>query len=129
MSQCKHFVELLSEYQEGALTAAAHQEVAQHLAGCADCALEDRDLRRATTLLRHLPMPEPRLDLWSEFAPKLAEVEAEQRMGVLRRLGTYWHHALSTFAEGTVLYTHVVAHRTLVNMERFLIRDPFRMID
>ena len=129
MAQCKHIIPVLSEYQEGALSAGAHQEVAEHLAGCTECAIADRDLRRAVTLLRHLPMPEPRLDLWSEFAPKMAEIETEQRLGVSRRLGSYWRNAMSVFAEGTVLYTQAVAQRTLASMEKYLIRDPFQISD
>jgi anti-sigma factor RsiW len=129
MSQCKHIIPLLSEYHEGELSAKTHQEVAEHLAGCSECALADRDLRRSVTLLRHLPMPEPRLDLWSEFAPKLAQVEAERKLGIAGRLGAFWNHAMSSIAEGTVLYTQAVANRTLVSMERYLIHDPFRTTD
>ena len=129
MSQCKHIVDMLSEYHEGALPAQAHQEVAEHLAGCRECALIDRDLRRTVTLMGHLPMPEPRLDLWSEFESKMAAVEAEQRLGLVGSVRAYWHHAMSILAEGSVLYTQALAHRTLVNMERYLVRDPFRMTD
>ena len=129
MSHCKHIVQQLSDFQEGALSAKAHQEVVEHLAGCAECSLADRNLRRTVKLLTHMPMPEPRLDLWGEFSVKMAAFEEEQRMGVARRLVLYWHHAISSLAEGAVLYTHAVAHRTLANMERYLVRDPFQVID
>jgi hypothetical protein len=127
MSQCKHIISMLSDYHEGSLSAKAHQEVAEHVAACAECAKEDRDLRRTVTLLSNLPMPEPRLDLWEEFSAKMAEVEAEQRLSFFGRIERYWHHALSSLAEGMVLYTHVVARRTLENMGRFLVRDPFQV--
>jgi anti-sigma factor RsiW len=129
MAQCRHIIELLSEYHEGALTAKAHQEVTEHLARCSKCALADRDLRRTVTLLGHIPMPEPELDLWTEFAPKMAEAEAQQRLGLIGRVRGYWRHAMAMVAEGTVLYTHALAQRSLMNMERYLIRDPFRMTD
>ena len=84
---------------------------------------------QTVTLLNHLPMPEPRLDLWQEFAPKMAAVEEERRMDFVSRIRNGWHHTMARVAEGMVLFTHVVAHRTLARMEKYLVRDPFQMID
>jgi len=129
MSQCKHIGPLLPEYQDGTLTETARREVAEHLAHCAACAAENRDVERSVALLNHLPMPEPRLDLWAEFEPKLAMVEEENRLQPLARLRLWWHRAMAHVAEGAVIYTHLMAQRTLSSMERYLIRDPFRLME
>src|SRR5579875_189004 len=129
MSQSKHVVSLLSEYQDGSLPDPVRREVSDHLARCPACAAENRALQHTVVLLNHLPMPEPRLDLWAEFAPKMAEAEAEMRLSPLVRLQRGWHTAMAHIAEGAVIYTHLVAQRTLARMERYLIRDLFRSMD
>ncbi len=129
MSHCNHIQSMLSEYNDGNLTQKDKMLVAEHLASCDHCALEDAQLRRSLILLNHLAMPEPRLDLWQEFEPKMVEIEAERRLTPAGRLHLWWQHFVAHFAEGVVIYTHLVAHQTLTKMERYLIRDPFRMIE
>ncbi len=129
MAHCKHVLGLLSEYQDGTLPAPARTEVDEHLTQCSSCAAENRALERTKVLLNHLPMPEPRLDLWYEFSPKMAMVEDEMRLQPLARLRLWWHRAMAYVAEGAVIYTHLMAQRTLSRMERYLIRDPFRLME
>ena len=53
-------VEALSEYRDGALSAAERESVSRHLSGCADCSavLADWD-RLAKAFLRRPPAPTP----------------------------------------------------------------------
>ena len=126
---CKHTLHQLAEYHDGALPEAETQAIGEHLAGCPACADTDRDLRRTVSLLNHLPMPEPRLDLWQEFAPKMAAMEAQMSLSPAVRVKMWWRRGMAHIAEGLVLYTHAVANRTLARMERHLIRDPFQAFD
>ena len=53
--ECKHVVERLTDFLEGALDAAAHQEVSAHLAQCPDCTQTFNELRLTISLLGRLP--------------------------------------------------------------------------
>jgi anti-sigma factor RsiW len=129
MSHCDHIQQMLPDYHDGKLQDAEGQKVAEHLATCHACRVFDGEFRRAVVLLRDLPLPEPRLDMWPEFAPKMAEAEAQMQLDPAALARQWWHRAMGSFAEGLVLYTHVVAKRTLARMERYLTNDPFRAID
>ena len=129
MSTCKHALHNLADYHDGTLPGQEAQAVAEHLAGCDACTATDRDLRRTVSLLNHLPMPEPRLDLWPEFSTKMDAIEPEMRLSPALRVKMWWRRGMAHIAEGLVLYTHALADRTLARMERHLIRDPFQAID
>ena len=79
--RCKHVQEALSDYLEGGLDPPERQAMAEHLAECAECAREERELARTLSVLdAGGPGHEPVLDLWAEFAPNMAEVRTEARM-------------------------------------------------
>lgn len=129
MQHCKHTLHKLADYHDGALPEEDARFVGEHLAGCPSCADADRDLRRTVALLSQLPMPEPRIDLWQEFAPKMAAAEAELGLSPALRVKMWWRRGMAHIAEGLVLYTHALAERTLMRMEPHLIRNPFQMAE
>ena len=53
---CRELVELVSDYFEGALTAADRARVESHVARCGNCAAYVRQMRETVTLLGQLPM-------------------------------------------------------------------------
>ena len=79
-------------------------------------------------LVRRLPPREPSLDLWREFAPRMAEFEAEmaatRTVGLWRRMRYNGHQLLSQFSAGLILWTHALATRTHARLERYLLHDP-----
>ncbi len=129
MSNCKHTLHRLAEYHDGLLPEPEAQAIGRHLSECDACSGTDRDLRRTVSLLSHLPMPEPRLDLWPEFSAQMDTLEQELRLSYVSRVKMWWRRGMAHIAEGLVLYTHALADRTLARMERHLIRDPFRAVD
>jgi hypothetical protein len=127
MKQNEHVTNLLSEYCDSELDEQHRQEVERHLDSCRECSDELVSMKRSLRLLQNMPMPEPSIDLWPEFATKLDTIEAEIKLSPMRRLELAWNHAVSHFAEGVVVYTHILAHNTLSRMEKYLVRDPFEI--
>jgi hypothetical protein len=79
---------------------------------------------RTLSLLHRLPAQEPSLDLWREFAPKLAEYQAERRLPVWSRLRQSWMRMLSELSAGVILWTKALADRAQARCERYLLHDP-----
>lgn len=124
---CKQFQEaLLPAYRENGLAPHEHQAVARHVAGCPDCAREDEDIAAMLHVLHtHVPRHEPVLDLWAEFAPKMAEVRAEERLGMAARLRLRTARFWGNVALGAILWTQAVALNTSVRFQKYLLVDPF----
>jgi predicted anti-sigma-YlaC factor YlaD len=55
---CKEFVELVTDYLEGALPAAATARVDEHLAGCPFCSIYLDQMRATIRAMGHLPETE-----------------------------------------------------------------------
>lgn len=125
MLTCQHAQDLFSEYFDNTLDPARRHEVEAHMELCDACSELYRRFAKPLAMLHAIPDPEPVLDLWQEFLPKMAAWEEEQKLALLPRLRQQWHRALAHVAEGAILYTSVLAHRTTERMERYLIRDPF----
>ncbi len=124
--KCKHVQEALSNYVEGGLDPPERQALTEHLAQCAECADEARQMERMLSVFRErVPRHEPVLDLWAEFAPKMAEVQAEEKLGVLARLGLRWERFWGNVAYGAILFTQAVAINTQARMQKYLLADPF----
>ena len=124
--RCEHVQETLSNYLEGGLDPPRREALAEHLAGCPDCARAERELAALLSVLQErVPRHEPVLDLWAEFAPKMAAVRAEERMTPLvrlhRRLMRFW----SNVALGAILFTQALAQNTAARMQKYLLADPF----
>lgn len=129
MLTCQHAQELFSEYFDNTLDPERHHDVGAHLDRCAACHEEYLRFAQQVVFIHNAQDPEPVLDLWQEFLPKMAAWEEEQKLALWPRLRQQWHHAMAHIAEGAILYTSVLAHRTTERMERYLIRDPFVVSD
>ena len=122
---------LYSDYLEDALEPARRDEMQAFLAGEPDCAAELFALERTMTLLHRLPVREPSLDLWREFAPRAEAFRAERRLNLSERLGLHWGMLLSELSEGVILWTHALAERAQLHLHRHLLHDapPQRQVD
>lgn len=122
---CRHVQDSLSEYLEGAVPPPERQAITEHLMTCIRCAQEERSLAVALETLHAIPPREPVLDIWSEMAPKIAAIQAEERLGLGARLQLRLGRFLASFAEGTILFTQALAVNTEARMRRYLLHDPF----
>lgn len=122
-----HVREMLSDYVENALPPVEQVFVERHLAECPDCAREARELRLMLSVLHErVGRREPVLDIWAEMAPKVAEIQREERMGVAARLALRTHRFLHNLATGAILFTQALAMNTEARMNKYLLSDPYR---
>jgi hypothetical protein len=68
---------------------------------------------------------EPSLDLWAELAPKVEQVMAEERLGVLDRFRLRGSRFCNNVAAGAILFTSALAMNTEARLRKYLISDPF----
>ncbi len=113
-----------SDYLEETLDPTERDKMQAFLAAHPDCAAELIAFERTLALLHRLPPREPALDLWREFAPRLAEHQAERRAHPARRLAQGWAGFASQVSAGLILWTHALASRTHARLERYLLHDP-----
>lgn len=126
-AMCKPTREALSDYLEGGLPPPERQALAEHLATCAECAREEREMNSLLSVLHdRLPRQEPVLDLWAEFAPKLEQFHAEERLGVWAKFRLRLSRFAGNVAFGAILFTQAVALNTQSRMQKYLLADPFR---
>lgn len=92
-----------SDYLDKTLDPAARDSLQVFLAETPEAAAELIGFERTLSLLHRLPRREPSLDLWREFAPKLAEYQAEQQLGLWLRLRRNWIRLLSELSAGVIL--------------------------
>lgn len=116
--------ELYSEYVEGTLDAGRRDAVQGFLAQHPDAAAELFAFERTLSVLHRLPPREPSLDLWHEFAPKLAEWQAARKLSLWERLRLNWLDLMAQFSAGVILWTHVLAQRSHARLEHYLMQDP-----
>ncbi len=116
--------EQFSDYLEEALSPAQRDAMQAFLAAHPDCAAELIAFERTLALLHRLPPREPSLDLWREFAPRLAGYQTERRQHLGLRVAQGWAGMVSQFSAGVILWTHALAGRTHARLERYLIHDP-----
>ena len=116
--------DLFSDYVEGALDPAKRDAVQAFLADRPEYAAELIAFERTLSLMKRLPPREPSLDLWREFAPRMAEYQADRKRSVGERVRQNWQRFLSQFSAGLILWTHTVASRTHARLERYLLHDP-----
>lgn len=112
-----------SEYLEGTLDAATRDAMQAFLAAQPDCAAELIAFERTLAVLHRLPPREPALDLWREFAPRMAEYQAERRAAPTRRAAHQWDRLRSQISAGLILWTHALASRTHTRFEKYLLHD------
>ncbi len=99
---CEAVATRIDDYVDGLLDEAEFQEVELHVAGCAGCRQQERELRallaEAATLPRHM---EPARDLWPDIAARLRSAEGER--GVVRPLVARWMRPMTLAAAAAVL--------------------------
>lgn len=123
--RCEHVQEALSNYLEGGLDPPRQQAVTEHLVACPDCARAEREMAALLATLHDLGRQEPVLDLWAEFAPKMAAVRAEERLSVSARLRLRLARFWNDVAWGAILFTQALAQNTAARMQKYLLADPF----
>jgi len=103
-----HVSDRLGEHLEGDLSLAEFARVDAHLASCAECAAELRELRATVALLRGLPDPEPPARLVAEVMRRIEAGEGrEPRVVALfrRAPGPVFAAALAAGIAGLVVFT------------------------
>jgi anti-sigma factor RsiW len=116
--------EMFSEYVEDTLEVSEKERLQAFLAETPECAAELMQFERMLSVLHRVPQEEPRLDLWAEFAPRMAEYQAERKMVPAQRARSRWSEFMSSLSSGLILYTHALAERTHRRLERYLLSDP-----
>ena len=123
---CQHAQESFSGYLEDGLSSAEQARLEAHVANCADCARELREMKLMLDLFKdRCVRREPSLDLWAEMAPKVEQVMAEERLGVLDRLRLRGSRFCNNVAAGAILFTSALAMNTEARLRKYLLTDPF----
>ncbi len=91
---CAHVQTLLEEYFEGVLDPAATEQVADHLAGCARCAAELRQIERMVAAFEAIPQAIADQKLLAAITSRVAELPAPRD----HRLTTGWRWVAVTAA-------------------------------
>ena len=119
----------LSEYLEGGLAPPEREALERLLGEDEGLARDARRLEATLATLHALPRREPALDVWQELSPRVEQVLAEERLGLLGLLRLRGTRFLASFAEGTILWTHAVAMNTEARMGKYVLRHPFAAED
>ncbi len=82
---CERVQDLLNEYIDGELPAAAREGVEQHVAGCARCRAELRALRQAAELVRSLPRAAAPEGMAAAIKSRVARAAGIRRRAALAR--------------------------------------------
>ena len=115
----------LSEYLEGSLAPPEREALEKMIEENPALAREARQLKAMLATLHALPPREPVLDLWRELSPKVEEVAAEQRLGLVDLARLRGTRFLASFAEGTILWTQALAMNTEARMRKYVLHHPF----
>lgn len=127
---CRRTRDALSDYLEGGLDPPTRQAVFEHLSGCEECAREERELAAMLRLVyERIPRREPSLDIWAELGPKVEAWRAEERLSAMERLRLRAGRLLGNVAAGAILFTHALAVNTEARMRKYLMADPFRLME
>jgi 3-methyladenine DNA glycosylase/8-oxoguanine DNA glycosylase len=119
--RCEEVQERLSSLIDEQLGWQEREEVRQHLHMCATCAREYQQLRQFVEFCRQLEAPEPKIDLWRELQPMLAEMVAEQRLSFTQRIRRQWNRLVSQVCYGIILFLQIVTYQTTVALSRFVV--------
>lgn len=119
--RCEQVQEQFSALIDEQLSAPQREQIWQHLQQCADCAEQYYQLRRFVEFCRQLEQPEPRLDLWREFQPMLADILAEQRLSLGQRVRRQWERLVSQVCYGIILFLQVVSYQVTMNLSRYIL--------
>lgn len=115
--------ETLSDYVEGNLSAAQQHEFDRARQDDPNLEREAQELRTLLQVLHQLPPREPVIDVWPELEPKLALIQAEERLSFFARWRCRIERFLSNFASGAILFTHAVALNTEMKMRKYVLSE------
>lgn len=119
--RCEEVQELLNALIDEHLNPHEKEQVLDHLHTCNSCAKGYNDLRRFVEFCRQIESPEPKIDLWREIEPKLAEVIAEQRLPFALRLRRQWDRLISQVCYGVILFLQVVTYQVTLSLSRYVV--------
>lgn len=119
--RCEEVQERLSALIDEQLSQTEREEMQHHLRVCEACSREYQELRRFVEFCRQLEPPEPRIDLWREFQPMLAEIIAEQRLPFTERLRRQWSRLVSQVCYGIILFLQVVTYQLTFTLSRYIV--------
>lgn len=123
--RCEEVQERLSALIDEQLSPAEREQVQHHLYACEVCSREYQELCRFVEFCRQLEAPEPKIDLWREFQPVLAEIIAEQRLPLTQRLRRQWSRLVSQVCYGIILFLQVVTYQLTITLSRYIV-EPER---
>ena len=87
---CPEVKELLSAYYDDELTSGQRTAVAEHLAGCDECAHELEGFRRLSALAERLAQPEPPARIWQQLEAQLDAASGTEHERSTFRDGRLW---------------------------------------
>ncbi|MCS6830025.1 MAG: zf-HC2 domain-containing protein [Armatimonadota bacterium] len=119
--RCEEVHERLSALIDEQLSREEREQVEYHLHTCEACSGEYQDLRRFVEFCRQLEAPEPRIDLWREFQPMLAEIVVEHRLSFVQRLRRQWGRLVSQVCYGIILFLQVVTYQLTLTLSRYIV--------
>ncbi len=119
--RCEEVQERLSALIDEQLSQRERELVTNHLHTCQACMEEYQQLRRFVEFCRQMEAPEPRIDLWREFQPVLAEIIAEQRLPMSQRLRRQWSRLVSRVCYGIILFLQVVTYQLTLTLSRYIV--------
>lgn len=119
--RCEEVQERLSALIDEQLSQHEREQVQSHLLTCETCAREYHELRRFVEFCRQMEAPEPKIDLWHEFQPILAEIIAEQRLPFTQRLRRQWSRLVSQVCYGIILFLQVVTYQMTMTLSRYIV--------
>lgn len=115
--------ETLPDYVDGTLSSEQRSEFERLLDQDPVLAREAQELSRLLEVLHQLPQREPVIDVWPELEPRLAQFQAEERMGLFARWRFRGARFLSNVASGAILFTQAVALNTENQMRKYVMPD------
>lgn len=119
--RCEEVQERLSALIDEQLNQQEREQVQSHLLICETCAREYQELRRFVEFCRQLEAPEPKIDLWHDLQPMLAEILAEQQLPLGQRLRRQWSRLVSQVCYGIILFLQVVTYQLTITLSRYIV--------
>ncbi|MCS6949392.1 MAG: zf-HC2 domain-containing protein [bacterium] len=123
--RCEEVQEQLSALIDEQLNHGEREQVMLHLLHCETCFRQYEELRQFVEFCRQLESPEPRIDLWRELQPALAQIVAEQRLPLSQRLRRQWSRLVSQVCYGIILFLQVVTYQLTITLSRYIM-EPER---
>lgn len=108
--ECQEVRELMSDYLEQYLAEPDAALVAEHLGECGDCQTEYAELEETLRVVHNLPQQEPVFDLWTELAPKCADIRFQEQLTWLDQVHAYFTQFILALREGWEIFMTTVSY-------------------